>query len=144
MAKKMSCNTKKERQAGARSATARAFGAMADAGANCYLRPRDLPRLIALWPRELEDASPEGSVHILSKLKRALRAERRRALAGHWSYDLNRHLGLMSAYKAELALLRRMGPRLTRNTPGAEQPRSGAGGLRSAAGGGQPVPGRPR
>ena len=40
----------------------------------------------------------------LMKLRRALRAERRRGLAGHWSYDLNRHLGL-SAYKGELARL---------------------------------------
>jgi hypothetical protein len=23
--------------------------------------------------------------------------------AGHWSYELNRHLGLLSAYKGELA-----------------------------------------
>ena len=44
---------------------------------------------------------------ILSKLRRALRAERRRALAGHWNYELNRHLGLMTAYKAELGLMRR-------------------------------------
>jgi hypothetical protein len=43
---------------------------------------------------------------VLGKLRSALRAERRRALAGHWSYDLNRHLGLLSAYKGELAGLR--------------------------------------
>jgi len=46
-----------------------------------YLRSRDLPKLIALWPHDL-----------LAKLRRAPRAERRRGLAGHWSYDLNRHL----------------------------------------------------
>jgi hypothetical protein len=63
------------------------------------LRARDLPRLIALWPHELADQSSEGSLLILSKLRRALRADRRRALSGHWSYD-NRHLGLMTAYKA--------------------------------------------
>ena len=45
-------------------------------------RARDLPRLIALWPHELADQSAEGSLLILSKLRRALRAERRRALAG--------------------------------------------------------------
>jgi hypothetical protein len=44
-------------------------------------------------------------LRVLAKLRRALRAERRRALAGHWSYDLNRHLGLLSAYKGELARL---------------------------------------
>lgn len=81
----------------------RIFGTMAGAGARAYRRERDLPRLIALWPREIEDESPEGSLRILTMLRRALRAERRRGLAGHWSYDLNRHLGLLSAYRAELA-----------------------------------------
>lgn len=59
------------------------FGTMVDAGAGCYVRARDLPRLIALWPQQLEDQTSEGSLLILSKLRRALRAERRRALAGH-------------------------------------------------------------
>ena len=73
------------------------FGTMVDAGAGCYLRAHELPRLIALWPQELEDQTSEGSLLILSKLRRALRAERRRALADHWSYDLNRQLGLRTA-----------------------------------------------
>jgi len=76
------------------------------AGAAAYLRSRDLPKLIALWPHELEDDSQEGTFRVLAKLRRALRVERRRGLAGHWSYDLNRHLGLLSAYKGELASLR--------------------------------------
>jgi hypothetical protein len=71
---------------------------MAQAGAGCHLRARDLPRLIALWPQELADPSPQGGLRTLSKLRRALRAERRRGSAGHWSYELNRHLGLLSAY----------------------------------------------
>ena len=82
-------------------------------------RARDLPRLIALWPHELADQSAEGSLLILSKLRRALRAERRRALAGHWNYELNRHLGLMTAYRAELGLMRRVKLRLRRTVPGA-------------------------
>jgi hypothetical protein len=53
----------------------RIFGTMVDAGAGCYLRARDLPRLIALWPREIADQSSQGSLLILSKLRRALRAE---------------------------------------------------------------------
>jgi len=85
------------------------FTAMVEVEARAYVRDRDLPRLIALWPRELSDQSPKGSFLILSKLRRALRAERRRARASHWSYDLNRHLGLMSAYKGELARLNRTG-----------------------------------
>src|SRR4029077_13205144 len=68
---------------------------------------RDLAKLIPLWPREIEDQSTNGALHILAKLRRALRAERTRGLAGHWSYDLNRHLGLLSAFKGELASYRR-------------------------------------
>jgi hypothetical protein len=82
------------------------FGTMAAAGADAYLSSRDLPKLTAQWPHELEDDSQEGAFRVLAKLRRALRVERRRGLAGHWSYDLNRHLGLLSAYKGELASLR--------------------------------------
>lgn len=113
------------------------FGRMVDAGAGCYVRARDLPRLIALWPRELCDQTPEGSLLILSKLRRALRAERRRALAGHWSYELNRHLGLTTAYKAELGMMRRARFRTNRTAPGAAPstsaaaaPAHGEGGVR--------------
>ena len=38
----------------------RIFATMAAAGAKSYVRARDLPKLIALWPRELEDESEEG------------------------------------------------------------------------------------
>ena len=88
-----------------RHAAKRMFGTMAAAGAKAYSRARDLPKLIALWPRELDDESAEGCRLVLGKLRRALRAERRRASSGHWSYDLNRHLALVTAYKAELARL---------------------------------------
>ncbi len=115
------------------------FGTMVEAGAGCYVRARDLPRLVALWPRELADQTPEGSLLILSKLRRALRAERRRALAGHWSYELNRHLGLMTAYKAELGMMRRAKFRPSRTAPGAAAstsadvaPARGEGGERQA------------
>jgi Family of unknown function (DUF6477) len=83
------------------------FGPIAEAGAAAYARARDLPKLIALWPHELDDESQEGCRRILAKLRSAFRAERRRALSGHWSYDLNRHLGLLSAYKGEMARLSR-------------------------------------
>jgi hypothetical protein len=78
-----------------RSTAKRIFGGKVAAGAAAYLRERDLPKLIALWPHELDDHSQGGSLNVLAKL--------RRALAGHWSYDLNRHLGLLSAYRGELA-----------------------------------------
>lgn len=100
----------RRRQQGPRASRAgspakRIFGPMAAAGAAAYVRSRDLPRLLALWPYEIEDRTPEGGQRVLAKLRRALRAERRRARANHWSYDLNRHLGLLSAYKGELAKL---------------------------------------
>jgi hypothetical protein len=84
----------------------RTFGTMAAAGAAAYLRSRDLPKLTALWPHKLDDESQEGCFACLPSFAVRLRAERRRGLAGHWSYDLNRHLGLLSAYKGELAALR--------------------------------------
>jgi len=95
------------RRARGRATAKGMFGTMAEAGAAAYSRARDLPKLIALWPHELDDESQEGMFRVLGKLRRALRAERTRGPAGHWSYDLNRHLGLLSAYKRELAGLRR-------------------------------------
>ncbi|MGV1013465.1 MAG: hypothetical protein ACOYB4_00690 [Methyloceanibacter sp.] len=98
-------NRKRKRPTNKRAEAKPVFVTMAEAGASSYLRARDLPKLIALWPRELADESLEGRLYVLGKLRHALRAERRRALSGHWSYDLNRHLGLLSAYKAEFARL---------------------------------------
>jgi hypothetical protein len=63
----------------------------------------ELPRILPLWPHELDDASQEGRRRILAKLRRALRAERRRGLAGHWTYDLARHVELLRVYRLELA-----------------------------------------
>lgn len=99
------------------------FDRMGEGGARRYKRDRDLPSLIALWPHELADFSAEGGLRILSKLRRALRAERRRARAGHWSYELNRHLALLSAYKGEIALLREATPP-SRNGPAVAKPKS--------------------
>ena len=106
----------------ARAKTRCIYATMAKAGSRYYVRPRDLPKLIALWPCELEDASEAGSLRIIAKLRRALRAERRRALSGHWSYDLNRHLGLVSAYEGELARLSRAKRGFSRSAPGAAAP----------------------
>lgn len=68
-----------------------------------YDRLRDLPSLIALWPSEICDFSPAGTHKIICRLLIALRAERERGRSGHWSYNLERHLGLARAYKAESA-----------------------------------------
>ncbi|MDJ0931795.1 hypothetical protein [Breoghania sp.] len=48
---------------------------------------------------------PSGQSSLVSRLAKALRGERRHGRAGHWTYDLNRHIALMQAYRAERALL---------------------------------------
>jgi hypothetical protein len=100
-------NCKKRARARTRRETTamRLFGAGVRDGAAAYVRSRDLPSLIALWPHELADETPAGALRVLAKLRHALRAERVRARGGHWSYDLNRHLALLSAYRGELARL---------------------------------------
>jgi hypothetical protein len=45
---------------------------------------------------------------MLTKLRGALRAERRRGIAGHWTYDLARHVELLHLYRQELAMARAM------------------------------------
>ncbi|MCE1235067.1 MAG: hypothetical protein LWW93_01800 [Hyphomicrobiales bacterium] len=69
-------------------------------------RARLLPRLTPLTPDELTDRSPSGRRHVLDRLTRALAAERRRGRAGHWSYSLARHVGLVEALAAERAAAR--------------------------------------
>lgn len=76
-----------------------------------YQRSRDLPRLIALWPEELISEDPASRRAIVRKLHGALRAERRRGLAGHWTYDLSRHSQLLAAYRSELEALKAASPR---------------------------------
>jgi hypothetical protein len=88
----------------ARAAAAALAGALR-AGASAYDRSRMLPRLVPATPAEIADRSPAGIRRMLRLLARALRGERRRGRAGHWTYDLNRHIGLRQAYKAELAAL---------------------------------------
>lgn len=68
-------------------------------------RAAELARLLPLWPREIADTSREGRVRLVAKLHRALKAERRRGLAGHWTYDLARHAALLAAWRRERALL---------------------------------------
>ena len=46
----------------------------------------------------LEDVAAET---IVARLERALRAERQKARSGHWTYDLNRHIALRQAHRAE-------------------------------------------
>lgn len=80
-----------------------------------YVRERDLPRLIAIWPNELEVSGLSSHGRLVAKIRRALRAERERGKTGHWTYDLARHALLLSAYRCEVQhLARRMSGRADR------------------------------
>ncbi|MCB1528287.1 MAG: hypothetical protein KDJ45_11360 [Hyphomicrobiaceae bacterium] len=91
-----------------------------------YERRRDLPRLIAVWPHEIESDDDAVRVIIMRKLRAALRAERQRGLAGHWTYDVTRHAQLARAYRNELTRLGGKGPSKgeTRNKPRVRQQQS--------------------
>ncbi|MDX2265329.1 MAG: hypothetical protein NW215_10200 [Hyphomicrobiales bacterium] len=79
-----------------------------------YRRHVQLPKLLPLWPEELDDETPEGAAKIVGKLRRALIAERRRGRSRAWSYDINRHMALLDALEAETAALKaRVRTRLT-------------------------------
>jgi hypothetical protein len=67
----------------------------------------EIAKLLPLWPRELADMSPSGRARLIAALERALRAERRRGVAGHWTYNLARHVQLLHAYRAETAAAQR-------------------------------------
>jgi hypothetical protein len=65
-----------------------------------------LTRLLPLWPHEVSDCSATGRRRVVALLRRALRAERKRGLAGHWTYDLSRHAQLLALYRAECESLK--------------------------------------
>ncbi len=108
---------------------------VADRGAQraATLRKRTLRRLTGLEPEEGE----AGRKALVARLARALRGERQRGKAGHWSYDLNRHIALSQAYRAECEALRAM--RLTIRAGGGCKDRPGRprSGVEVSQGGGQ-------
>jgi hypothetical protein len=71
------------------------------AGMEAYDRGRHLARLLPIGPEDIADETPAMRRRIVRRLAGALRAERMRGRAGHWTYDLNRHIALMQAYAAE-------------------------------------------
>jgi hypothetical protein len=97
-------NSRNARGSGPRSvqrAARDALRAAVRSGCDAYDRRRTLPRLLPLDPRELDAEDPAVRRVILARLKSALRAERRRGRAGHWAYDLDRHLALLQAIAGE-------------------------------------------
>jgi hypothetical protein len=79
----------------------RTIDGVVNTGRETYDRGRMLVRLLPVGPDDIFGHEPETTRRIVMKLARALRTERARGRAGHWTYDLNRHLGLMQALKAE-------------------------------------------
>lgn len=65
-----------------------------------------LCRLVPMWPSEIASSEPADAERVVAALERALRAERRRGRAGHWSYDMNRHTALSRALRDERARLK--------------------------------------
>ena len=88
-----------------RATTRRLTGRALRAGMLDYDRDRDLPALIRADPFSPIADTTDGVKAIIARLERALRAERKRARSGHWTYDLNRHIALRQAYLAESARL---------------------------------------
>lgn len=68
-----------------------------------YVRSRDLPRLLPLWPEESADGGLESQGRLVARLRIMLRRERQRGIAGDWCYDLARHRQLLVAWRAEAA-----------------------------------------
>lgn len=90
------------------------------AGMLAYDRDRHLPALIRVDPTH-EPADDEAALRlIVARLERALRAERNRARAGHWTYDLNRHIALKQAHAAERVRLEELERAARRDAPPAE------------------------
>ncbi len=78
------------------------------AGLTNYVRTRDLPRLLGLWPEEIARLGEKDLEDIVARLAKATGAECRRGRSRHWGYDLNRHWALVHAHEAERAVLCRV------------------------------------
>lgn len=83
------------------SSAVRFFTAPAGRGQSPGLREAltALPQLVGLWPADVVDPADPAFSGLLARLRRALRAERQRGVAGHWSYDLARHSELLTVYR---------------------------------------------
>jgi len=89
-----------------------------------YDRRTALLKVLPLWPHELEDDSRQARARIVARLRSALRAERRRGIAGHWTYDLARHAELLRVYRLEAASMRGEEPRGARHVPATQSARA--------------------
>jgi hypothetical protein len=76
------------------------------ANLSSYDRVHALRRFHRLPAETIGAETPEAARAVLREIERALRAERARR--GHWTYDLNRHIALVVAHRAESARLARL------------------------------------
>lgn len=87
-----------------------ALAAIVTDGAAAYRRAAILPRLLPVGPGDLAPDTVPVARRLCRMLARALRQERARGRAGHWSYNLDRHIGLLQAFRAERAHLAALEP----------------------------------
>ncbi|MBV1706532.1 MAG: hypothetical protein KGQ37_04920 [Hyphomicrobiales bacterium] len=81
-------------------ATSRVVETVLVSGARHYSRARILARLLPGLTISGDEDAAATSARIIAGLRAALRRERARA--GHWTYSLDRHIGLAQALRAEL------------------------------------------
>lgn len=70
-----------------------------------FERRNELAKFLPMWPVELADTSMRGRTKIIQRLRRAVREERKRGRAGHWTYRLGRHAALIKILAQERAAL---------------------------------------
>lgn len=85
--------------------TAAAVRQQIESGAALYVRSRHLRRLLPLAPEDFSQDNIPATRAIVLRLANAMRQERRLGRMGHWTYDLNRHIALAQAYRAEKQFL---------------------------------------
>ena len=91
-----------------RSRFQRAINLTIEGGSKHYQRKRNLPRLISYAFQEESQDPGIATLNIVRRLYGAIRHERQLGKTGHWAYDLNRHIGLRQALRAELVALRKI------------------------------------
>jgi hypothetical protein len=89
-----------------------ALNATFDAALAAYRRSVFLRSFHRLSGETIAAETPQAARAVLREIERALRGERARA--GHWTYDLDRHIGLIVAYRAEQARAARIARRAAR------------------------------
>jgi hypothetical protein len=94
----------------------RAVDATLEAGVRHYARPIHLPALLRIWPADLDGEEPMMTAAILARLRKALQQQRRKARQHRFGtgYDVNRHIALLQAWRAECRLWRGMQKTRTR------------------------------